>query len=180
MAKEMVMDQIDKEIQKLKEEQLRIKEQMSELEERAKARLIELNALEEKKRWEEEKGKLESEFREAFTSLLQLNWQTIPKFLNESFAHIRGTASEYDRLKENEANLFAKFESLKKKIAGTDIDTAKIQSEIQRSFGEPSELIVDLKRLIRLIEENRSGWTQDASCVLRFIDVKREIPQMKW
>lgn len=166
MQRDSVLDQIDKELQKLKSEQLRILEQ--------------IKALEDRKEWEEQKVKLETELREVFTNLLKLNWQTIPKFLNESYARLRGLANEYDDLKIQEMELIDKFNSLKKELALNDTDVSKIRGEIHKTIGEPVEIILEIKRLFQFFDENDITWVQNPDSVFRFIDPKREVLQLKW
>lgn len=181
MPKESTLEQLDKEIQKLKEEHLRISSQLAELESLAKAKLAELTALEEKRQREMEKAKLDNELREVFTKLLILNWQTIPKFLNESFAHIRGIASEYDELRAQEYALAEEFARLRKELAYSDIEIAKMQGEIHRTIGERVELVMELRRLLQLIDEkDAESWFQDPKNVLRIFDVRRETLKLNW
>ncbi|HGE70243.1 TPA: hypothetical protein ENX78_05365 [Candidatus Poribacteria bacterium] len=181
MPKESTLEQLDKEIQKLKEEHARISNQLSELEAIAKAKLAELTALEEKRQREAEKAKLDNELREVFTQLLILNWQTIPKFLNESFAHIRGIASEYDELRAKEYALAEEFARLRKELAYSDIEIAKMQGEIHRTIGERIELVMELRRLLQLIDEkDAESWFQDPKNVLRIFDVRRETLKLNW
>ena len=181
MPKESALEQLDKEIQKLKEEHARISSQLSELEAIAKAKLAELIALEEKRQREAEKAKLDSELRDVFTQLLILNWQTIPKFLNESFAHIRGIASEYDELRAKEYALAEEFARLRKELAYSDVEIAKIQGEIHRTIGERIELVMELRRLLQLIDEkDAESWFQDPKNVLRIFDVRRETLKLNW
>jgi chromosome segregation ATPase len=180
MPKDPNLDQLDREILKIRDEHNRISEQLAELESKAKTKLSELKALEEKRRWEEEKAKLDNEMREVFTRLLELNWQIIPAFMNESFAHLRGIATEYDKLKAEEAELTTQFGKLKKSLAYTDIETAKLQGEIYKTIGERVEIILELKRLLRSLDEKDSLWIQESDSVLRFLDVRREILQLKW
>jgi len=180
MPKDPNLDQLDREILKARDEHNRISEQLAELESKAKSKLSELKALEEKRRWEEEKAKLDNEMREVFTRLLELNWQIIPAFMNESFAHLRGIATEYDKLKGEEAELTTQFGQLKKSLAYTDVETAKLQGEIYKTIGERVEIILELKRLLRSLDEKDSLWIQESDSVLRFLDVRREILQLKW
>ncbi|MGB9595685.1 MAG: hypothetical protein ACPL7B_05340 [Candidatus Poribacteria bacterium] len=181
MPKESTLEQLDKEIQKLKEEHLRISNQLTELESLAKAKLAELTALEERRQREAEKAKLDNELREVFTKLLILNWQTIPKFLNESFAHIRGIASEYDELRAQEYELAEEFARLRKELAYSDIEIAKMQGEIHRTIGERVELVMELRRLLQLIDEkDAESWFQDPKNVLRIFDVRRETLKLNW
>jgi chromosome segregation ATPase len=180
MPKDPNLDQLDREILKIRDEHNRISEQLAELESKAKSKLSELKALEEKRRWEEEKAKLDTEMREVFTRLLELNWQIIPAFMNDSFAHLRGIAGEYDKLKEEEAELTSQFGKLKKNLAYTDVETAKLQGEIYKTIGERVEIILELKRLLRSLDEKDSLWIQESDSVLRFLDVRREILQLKW
>lgn len=180
MPKDSTLDQLDRDIQKLRDEHSRISEQLTELESKAKSKLSELKALEEKRRWEEEKAKLDTELREVFTRLLELNWQIIPAFMNEGFAHLRGIAAEYDKLKAEEADLVGQFNTLKKNLAYTDVEIAKLQNEIYKTIGERVEIILELKRLLRSIDENDALWLQDSDSILRFLDVRREILQLKW
>ena len=74
MPKDSVLEQLDRDIQKLKDEHSRINEQLAELESKAKSKLAELNQLEEKRKWEVEKSRLESDFKDTFTNLLKLSW----------------------------------------------------------------------------------------------------------
>ena len=180
MPRDSVLEQLDRDIQKLKDEHSRINEQLAELESKAKSKLAELKQLEEKRRWEEEKAKLESDFKDTFTSLLKLSWQTIPTFMNESFAHLRGIAVEYDRLKSGEHELVSQFNNLKKSLVYNDTDIARIQGELYKTMGERVELSLELKRLLRFIDEQKATWTQEPDSVLRFLDVRREILQLKW
>jgi len=166
MQRDSVLDSLDKELQKLKSEQNRILDQ--------------IKALEERKEWEEQKVKYEVELRETFTSLLKLNWQTIPKFLNESYARLRGMANEYDELRAQESDLAEKFGSLKKELAINDTEIAKIRGEIHKTIGDPVELILELKRLFQFFDENDITWVQGDDSVFRFLDVKREVLQLKW
>lgn len=180
MPRDSVLEQLDRDIQKLKDEHSRINEQLAELESKAKSKLAELKQLEEKRKWEEEKARLESDFKDTFTSLLKLSWQTIPTFMNESFAHLRGIAAEYDRLKSEEHELVTQFSALKKSLVYNDTDIARIQSELYKTMGERVEIILELKRLLRFIDEQKASWTQEPDNVLRFLDVRREILQLKW
>jgi chromosome segregation ATPase len=180
MPRDSVLEQLDRDIQKLKDEHSRINEQLAELELKAKSKLAELNQLEEKRKWEEEKSKLESDFKDTFTNLLKLSWQTIPTFMNESFAHLRGIAAEYDRHKSEEHELVSQFNALKKSLVYNDTDIAGIQGEIYKTMGERVELILELKRLLQFISEQKASWTQEPDSVLRFLDVRREILQLKW
>jgi len=166
MLRDSVLDQIDKELQKLKSEQGRILDQ--------------IKALEDRKDWEEQKVKLEVELRETFASLLKINWQTIPKFLNESYARLRGMANEYDELKLEEMELVEKFNSLKKELAVNDTEIAKIRGEIHKTIGDPVELILEIKRLFQFFDENDVTWIQSDDSIFRFLDVKREVLQLKW
>ena len=166
MMKDSVMDQIDTELQKLKSDQTRILEQ--------------IKALEERKEWEEQKAKLEVELREVFTDLLKINWQTIPTFLNESYARLRGMANEYDELKTQESELAGRFSDLKKELAINDTGIAKIRGEVHKTIGDPVELILELKRLFQFFDESEVTWIQNQDSVFRFLDVKREVLQLKW
>jgi chromosome segregation ATPase len=166
MIKDSVMDQIEKELQKLKSDQTRILEQ--------------IKALEERKEWEEQKAKLEVELREVFTALLKMNWQTIPMFLNESYARLRGMATEYDELKTQESVLAEKFNAIKKELAINDTEIAKIRGEVHKTIGDPVELILELKRLFQFLDESEVTWIQNQDSVFRFLDVKREVLQLKW
>jgi chromosome segregation ATPase len=180
MPKDSVLEQLDRDILKLKDEHNRINEQIAELESKAKSKLAEIKQLEEKRKWEEEKAKLESEFRDTFTNLLKLSWQTIPTFMNESFAHLRGIAAEYDRLRSEEHELVTQFNALKKSLAYNDTDIARIQNELYKTIGERIDIALELKRLLRFIDEQKASWTQEPDSVLRFLDVRREILQLKW
>ena len=180
MPKDPNLDQLDRDIGRLKDEHNRISEQLAELESKAKSKLAELKALEEKRRWEEEKSRLENELREVFTRLLELNWQIIPKFMNDSFAHLRGIAVEYDKLKTEETELAGQLGSLRKNLAYTDIEIAKLQGDIHKTIGERVELILELKRLLRSLDEKDALWLQEPDSALRFLDVRREILQLKW
>jgi len=180
MPKDSGLEQLDRDIQRTKDEHSRITEQLADLESKAKSKLAELKQLEEKRRWEEEKARLETELRDTFANLLKLSWQTIPTFLNESFAHLRGIAAEYDRLKSEERELVSEFSALKKNLAYNDTDIARIQAEIYKTLGERVELILELKRLLRFIDEKEIAWVQESDSVLRFLDTRREILQLKW
>ncbi|HGJ65427.1 TPA: hypothetical protein ENS27_08575 [bacterium] len=166
MLRDSVLEQLDKELQKLRSEQNRILEQ--------------IKALEERREWEEQKVKLEAELRETFTELLKINWQTIPKFLNESYARLRGMASEYDELRLKEMELIEKFNGLKKELAINDTEIAKIRGEIHKTIGDPVELILEIKRLFQFFDENDITWIQNEDSIFRFLDVKREVLQLKW
>lgn len=180
MPRDTNLDQLDREIVRLREEHNRISEQLTELESKSKSKLSELKALEEKRQWEAEKVRLEVELREVFTRLLELNWQIIPKFLNDSFADLRGIATEYDKLKNEETELAGKLNTLRKNLAYTDIEIAKIQGEIHKTIGERVEVILELKRLLRSFDEKDALWIQESDSILRFLDVRREIVQLKW
>jgi len=180
MVRDLPADQIDKEHKKLKDEQLRVKDQMAELETKAKAYEAEIRELEEKRRRAEERAKLEAELKMTFSELLKLNTQTIPGFLNECYTKLADMAAEYDKLTASEADMFGKFESLKKRLTTIGRTFDSIQEEVQEQVGSPVELTDDLKHLLRLIIDNRAVWTRDAAVVLRFLDTRREIPQMKW
>jgi chromosome segregation ATPase len=181
MPKDSNLDQLDKEIQRLKEEQTRINEQLSDLETKAKTKLAELAALEEKRQREAEKARLDGELKDVFTQLLVLNWQSIPKFLNERFAHIRGIASEYDELKSRENALADELARLRKELAYSDVEIAKMQGEIHRSIGDRVELVMELRRLLQLIDEKKAeAWFQDSKNVLRIFDIRRETLKLNW
>jgi chromosome segregation ATPase len=181
MQKDSTIEQLDKEIQRLKEEHTRINEQLSDLETKAKSKLTELTALEEKRQREAEKARLNGELKDVFTQLLALNWQSIPKFLNESFAHIRGIASEYDELRSRENALAGELTRLKKELAYSDVEIAKMQGEIHRSIGDRVELVMELRRLLQLIDEKEAEiWFQDSKNVLRIFDIRRETLKLNW
>jgi chromosome segregation ATPase len=180
MPKDSVLEQLDRDIQKIKDEHSRINEQLAELESKAKSKLAELKDLEEKRQWQEEKSRLDAELKDVYTKLLKLSWQTIPIFLNESFAHLRGIAAEYDKFEVEEKDLVSQFNTLKKDLAYNDTDIARLQGEIYKTIGDRVELILELKRLLRSLDETEASWTQDAESVLRFLDVRREILQLKW
>jgi len=166
MLRDSALEQIEKELQKLKSEQNRIFEQIKELE--------------QQKEQAELKAKYEIELREVFSNLLKMNWQTIPRFLNESYARLRGMANEYDELKSQESDLIDRFNLLKKELALNDTEVAKIRGEIHKTIGDPVELILEIKRLFQFFDENDVKWMQNQDSVFRFLDVKREILQLKW
>jgi len=174
MPKDSDIDDLDKEIQKIREEQARISEYLAELEAKSKTKVAELEALERKKR-EEEKKKLEVDMKETFSELLLYNWQLIPTFLNESFEYLENAAVEYDRLKLEETNLRDKMNTLLKNPALKQRDIGRLQEEIRSSIGGRIELILELKRLLRSINSSDESWTQKSDSILRFLDVSREV-----
>ena len=174
MPKDPALEEIDKEIQKLKEEQARISEYLVELEAKSKAKIAELEAL-ERKRQQEEKLKLENDMKNVFSELLMYNWQLVPTFLNESFEYLKSVSVEYDRLKSKETDLRDNVNKMLKNPALKHIDLQRLQEETRMVIGGRVELILELKRLLQLIDSKEASWTQDPNNVLRFFDVSREI-----
>jgi hypothetical protein len=174
MPKDPALEDIEKEIQKLKDEQARISEYLVELEAKSKAKIAELEAL-ERKRQQEEKLKLENDMKDIFSELLMYNWQLIPTFLNESFEYLKSVAVEYDRLKLKETELRDNINTSLKNPALKHIDLQRLQEEIRMVIGGRVELILELKHLLQLIDSSDASWTQDPNNVLRFFDVSREV-----
>jgi hypothetical protein len=174
MPKDPALEDIDKEIQKLKEEQARISAYLLELEAKSKAKIAELEALERKRR-QEEILKLENDMKDVFSELMRYNWQLVPTFLNESFDYLQSVAVEYDRLKSKETELRDNVAKMLKNPALKHIDLQRLQEENRMVIGGRIELILELKRLLQLIDSSGASWTQDQNSVLRFFDVSREI-----
>jgi hypothetical protein len=174
MPKDPALEEIDKEIQKLKEEQTRISEYLAELEAKSKAKIAELEAL-ERKRQQEEKLKLEQDMKDVFSELMRYNWQLVPTFLNESFDYLKNVADEYDELKAKETELRDNVAKMLKNPALKHIDLQRLQEENRMVIGGRIELILELKRLLQLIDSSGASWTQDPKSVLRFFDVSREV-----
>jgi len=175
MPKDQALEDIEKEIQKLKEEQARINDYLAELEAKSKAKIAELEALERKKQ-QEDKLKLEKDMNDVFSELMRHNWQIIPAFLNESFEYLKSVAVEYDRLKLKETELRDNINTSLKNPALKHVDLQRLQEEIRTVIvGGRVELILELKRLLQLIDSSNASWTQDPNNVLRFFDVSREI-----
>jgi len=53
------------------------------------------------------------------------------------------------------------------------IDLQRLQEEIRTVIGGRVELILELKRLLQLIDSSEASWTHDPNNVLRFFDVSR-------
>ena len=174
MPEDSALKDIEEEIQKLKDEQARVSEYLAELEAKSKAKIAELGALERKKQ-EEERLKLENDMKDIFSELLLYNWQLIPTFLNESFEYLNNVAVEYDRLKLKETELRDKINTSLKNPDLKHINLQRLQEEIRLVIGGRIELILELKRLLQLIDSSDASWTQDPNNVLRFFDVSREV-----
>jgi Skp family chaperone for outer membrane proteins len=174
MPKDQALEDIEKEIQKLKDEQARVNDYLAELEAKSKAKIAELEVLERKKQ-QEDKLKLEKDMKDIFSELLRHNWQLIPAFLNESFEYLKNVAAEYDRLKSKETELRDNINTSLKNPALKHIDLQRLQEENRMVIGGRVELILELKRLLQLIDSKKASWTQDPNNVLRFFDVSREI-----
>ena len=174
MPKDSTLEEIDQEIQKLKEEQIRISQYLTELEAKSKAKIAELEAL-EIKRQQEDRLKLDKKLKDTFADLLTLNWQIIPTFMNESFEYLDDVAVEYDRLKSEETELRDRMNTLLKNPILKQRDLGRLQDEIRSVIGGRTELILELKRLLQLIDSKNASWIQDSKSILRFFDVSREV-----